>query len=180
MEYLEEVAITFAQGLANKTITRKVDKGLIQSEWAQHYQLKQFCFDSWKKCPGFVLLEILGFLRPTGQISPEQFVTELLCLTEVTDYALTIPFVRQQVYKTVEKKVQKQTKGLYPAPLSIIEVIQVSSMAFGVPPRLAKLGSACLCTYVDSAHLFSALNVIDFRIRFVAYLILFLGRDWPE
>lgn len=39
MEYLEEVAITFAQGLANKTITRKVDKGLIQSEWAQHYQL---------------------------------------------------------------------------------------------------------------------------------------------
>ncbi|KAG8122959.1 putative Trifunctional enzyme subunit alpha protein [Naja naja] len=73
MEYLEEVAITFAQGLANKTITRKVDKGLIQ---------------------------------------------------KVTDYALTIPFIRQQVYKTVEKKVQKQTKGLYPAPLSIIEVVK--------------------------------------------------------
>uniref|UniRef100_A0A670YXD6 Trifunctional enzyme subunit alpha, mitochondrial n=1 Tax=Pseudonaja textilis TaxID=8673 RepID=A0A670YXD6_PSETE len=73
MEYLEEVAITFAQGLANKTITRKVDKGLIQ---------------------------------------------------KVTDYALTIPFIRQQVYKTIEKKVQKQTKGLYPAPLSIIEVVK--------------------------------------------------------
>ncbi|XP_070591023.1 trifunctional enzyme subunit alpha, mitochondrial [Erythrolamprus reginae] len=73
MEYLEEVAITFAQGLANKTITRKVDKGLIQ---------------------------------------------------KVTDYAFTIPFVRQQVYKTVEKKVQKQTKGLYPAPLGIIEVVK--------------------------------------------------------
>ncbi|XP_032071853.1 trifunctional enzyme subunit alpha, mitochondrial [Thamnophis elegans] len=73
MEYLEEVAITFAQGLANKTITRKVDKGLIQ---------------------------------------------------KVTDFAFTIPFVRQQVYKTVEKKVQKQTKGLYPAPLSIIEVVK--------------------------------------------------------
>uniref|UniRef100_A0A8C5SPB2 Trifunctional enzyme subunit alpha, mitochondrial n=1 Tax=Laticauda laticaudata TaxID=8630 RepID=A0A8C5SPB2_LATLA len=73
MEYLEEVAIIFAQGLANKTITRKVDKGLIQ---------------------------------------------------KVTDYALTIPFIRQQVYKTIEKKVQKQTKGLYPAPLSIIEVVK--------------------------------------------------------
>ncbi|KAM6462942.1 trifunctional enzyme subunit alpha, mitochondrial [Liasis olivaceus] len=73
MEYLEEVAITFAQGLANKTVTRKMDKGLIQ---------------------------------------------------KMTDYALTIPFVRQQVYKTVEQKVQKQTKGLYPAPLSIIEVVK--------------------------------------------------------
>lgn len=35
---------------------------------------------------------------------------------------MALPFVRQQVYKTVENKVQKQTKGLYPAPLKIIEV----------------------------------------------------------
>lgn len=44
-------------------------------------------------------------------------------LSEITDYAMALPFVRQQVYKTVESKVQKQTKGLYPAPLKIIEVI---------------------------------------------------------
>lgn len=44
------------------------------------------------------------------------------CLAEITDYAMALPFVRQQVYKTVENKVQKQTKGLYPAPLKIIEV----------------------------------------------------------
>lgn len=44
-------------------------------------------------------------------------------LTEITDYAMALPFVRKQVYKTVESKVQKQTKGLYPAPLKIIEVI---------------------------------------------------------
>lgn len=43
-------------------------------------------------------------------------------LAEITDYAMALPFVRQQVYKTVESKVQKQTKGLYPAPLKIIEV----------------------------------------------------------
>lgn len=42
----------------------------------------------------------------------------------LTDYAMALPFVRQQVYKTVEGKVQKQTKGLYPAPLKIIEVTQ--------------------------------------------------------
>lgn len=35
---------------------------------------------------------------------------------------MNIPFVRQQVYKKVEEKVQKQTKGLYPAPLKIIDV----------------------------------------------------------
>uniref|UniRef100_A0A803VAT4 enoyl-CoA hydratase n=1 Tax=Ficedula albicollis TaxID=59894 RepID=A0A803VAT4_FICAL len=42
----------------------------------------------------------------------------------LTDYAMALPFVRQQVYKTVEGKVQKQTKGLYPAPLKIIEVVK--------------------------------------------------------
>lgn len=35
---------------------------------------------------------------------------------------MNIPFVRQQVYKKVEEKVQKETKGLYPAPLKIIDV----------------------------------------------------------
>jgi len=43
-------------------------------------------------------------------------------LAEITDYAMALPLVRRQVYKTVENKVQKQTKGLYPAPLKIIEV----------------------------------------------------------
>lgn len=43
-------------------------------------------------------------------------------LAGITDYAMALPFVRRQVYKTVESKVQKQTKGLYPAPLKIIEV----------------------------------------------------------
>ncbi|XP_032539343.1 trifunctional enzyme subunit alpha, mitochondrial [Chiroxiphia lanceolata] len=73
MEYLEEVAIGFARGLANKTVSAKRSKGLMQ---------------------------------------------------KLTDYAMALPFVRQQVYKTVESKVQKQTKGLYPAPLKIIEVVK--------------------------------------------------------
>ncbi|XP_010213200.1 PREDICTED: trifunctional enzyme subunit alpha, mitochondrial [Tinamus guttatus] len=73
MEYLEEVAVGFARGLANKTVSTKKPKGLIQ---------------------------------------------------KVTDYAMAIPLVRKQIYKTVESRVRKQTKGLYPAPLKIIEVVK--------------------------------------------------------
>ncbi|EPY77039.1 trifunctional enzyme subunit alpha, mitochondrial [Camelus ferus] len=70
IEYLEEVAITFAKGLADKKISPKRDKGLVE---------------------------------------------------KLTSYAMSIPFVRQQIYKKVEEKVRKQTKGLYPAPLKIID-----------------------------------------------------------
>ncbi|XP_043773312.1 trifunctional enzyme subunit alpha, mitochondrial [Cervus elaphus] len=73
IEYLEEVAITFAKGLADKKITPRRDKGLVE---------------------------------------------------KLTSYALSIPFVRQQIYKKVEEKVRKQTKGLYPAPLKIIDVVK--------------------------------------------------------
>ncbi|XP_054432978.1 trifunctional enzyme subunit alpha, mitochondrial-like [Pteronotus mesoamericanus] len=73
IEYLEEVAITFAKGLADKKISLKRNKGLME---------------------------------------------------KLTSYAMSIPFVRQQVYKKVEEQVQKQTKGLYPAPLKIIDVVK--------------------------------------------------------
>ncbi|XP_006162291.2 trifunctional enzyme subunit alpha, mitochondrial [Tupaia chinensis] len=73
IEYLEEVAVTFAKGLAEKKISPKREKGLVE---------------------------------------------------KLTSYAMTIPFVRQQVYKKVEEKVRKQTKGLYPAPLKIIDVVK--------------------------------------------------------
>uniref|UniRef100_A0A2I3GIF0 Trifunctional enzyme subunit alpha, mitochondrial n=1 Tax=Nomascus leucogenys TaxID=61853 RepID=A0A2I3GIF0_NOMLE len=73
IEYLEEVTITFAKGLADKNISPKRDKGLVE---------------------------------------------------KLTAYIMTIPFVRQQVYKKVEEKVQKETKGLYPAPLKIIDVVK--------------------------------------------------------
>ncbi|KAM8952310.1 trifunctional enzyme subunit alpha, mitochondrial isoform 1-T1 [Pelodytes ibericus] len=73
IEYLEEVAVDFARGIANKKISLKKEKGLVK---------------------------------------------------KITDYVMSVPFVRQQIYKTVEKKVNKQTKGLYPAPLKIIEVVK--------------------------------------------------------
>lgn len=41
---------------------------------------------------------------------------------EVQDYVMGIQFVRQQIYKNVTGKVMKMSKGLYPAPLKIIEV----------------------------------------------------------
>ncbi|XP_012868992.1 PREDICTED: trifunctional enzyme subunit alpha, mitochondrial [Dipodomys ordii] len=73
IEYLEEIAVTFAKGLADKKISTKRNKGLIE---------------------------------------------------KLTSYAMSIPFVRQQIYKTVEEKVRKQTKGLYPAPLKIIDAVK--------------------------------------------------------
>ncbi|KAL1783156.1 trifunctional enzyme subunit alpha, mitochondrial [Sigmodon hispidus] len=73
IEYLEEVAITFAKGLADRKISTKQSKGLMD---------------------------------------------------KLTSYAMTIPFVRQQIYKTVEDRVKKQTKGLYPAPLKIIDAVK--------------------------------------------------------
>ncbi|XP_032722882.1 trifunctional enzyme subunit alpha, mitochondrial [Lontra canadensis] len=73
IEYLEEVAVTFAKGLSDKKISIKRDKGLVD---------------------------------------------------KLISYAMSIPFVRQQLYKKVEEKVRKQTKGLYPAPLKIIDVVK--------------------------------------------------------
>ncbi|XP_031213459.1 trifunctional enzyme subunit alpha, mitochondrial [Mastomys coucha] len=73
IEYLEEVAVNFAKGLADQKVSAKQSKGLVD---------------------------------------------------KLTSYAMTIPFVRQQVYKTVEEKVKKQTKGLYPAPLKIIDAVK--------------------------------------------------------
>uniref|UniRef100_A0A8C8EN47 enoyl-CoA hydratase n=1 Tax=Oncorhynchus tshawytscha TaxID=74940 RepID=A0A8C8EN47_ONCTS len=40
------------------------------------------------------------------------------------DYVMGIAFVRQQIYKNVNGKVMKMSKGLYPAPLKIIESVK--------------------------------------------------------
>ncbi|KAG9347697.1 hypothetical protein JZ751_005271 [Albula glossodonta] len=45
-------------------------------------------------------------------------------MQKVQDYIMGFPFVRQQIYKTVKGKVMKQSKGLYPAPLKIIDSVQ--------------------------------------------------------
>uniref|UniRef100_A0A671PGE8 Trifunctional enzyme subunit alpha, mitochondrial n=1 Tax=Sinocyclocheilus anshuiensis TaxID=1608454 RepID=A0A671PGE8_9TELE len=71
IEYLEEVAVDFAKGLAGKKVTVEKKKGLLQ---------------------------------------------------KVQDFVMGLPPVRKQIYKTVHNKVMKQSKGLYPAPLKIIEV----------------------------------------------------------
>ncbi|XP_078397568.1 trifunctional enzyme subunit alpha, mitochondrial-like [Cetorhinus maximus] len=45
-------------------------------------------------------------------------------IDRVQSWALKFPIIREQVYKMVGKKVMAQTKGLYPAPLKIIEVVK--------------------------------------------------------
>ncbi|KAL7298695.1 hypothetical protein TKK_0008454 [Trichogramma kaykai] len=43
---------------------------------------------------------------------------------KVTNYALSIEFVKDQIFKKAKAQVMKQTNGLYPAPLKILEVIR--------------------------------------------------------
>uniref|UniRef100_A0AAZ3R1I3 enoyl-CoA hydratase n=1 Tax=Oncorhynchus tshawytscha TaxID=74940 RepID=A0AAZ3R1I3_ONCTS len=45
-------------------------------------------------------------------------------MQKVQDYVMGIAFVRQQIYKNVNGKVMKMSKGLYPAPLKIIESVK--------------------------------------------------------
>ncbi|XP_076872638.1 hydroxyacyl-CoA dehydrogenase trifunctional multienzyme complex subunit alpha a [Brachyhypopomus gauderio] len=45
-------------------------------------------------------------------------------MQKLQDMVMGLPFVRKQIYNTVTKKVMKQTKGLYPAPLKIIECVE--------------------------------------------------------
>ncbi|XP_062407566.1 hydroxyacyl-CoA dehydrogenase trifunctional multienzyme complex subunit alpha a isoform X2 [Sardina pilchardus] len=73
IDYLEEVSVGLAKGLANKKVSTKKEKGLMQ---------------------------------------------------KVQDMVMGLPIVRKQIYKTVHGKVMKQSKGLYPAPLKIIECVQ--------------------------------------------------------
>uniref|UniRef100_A0A8C7KXR8 Trifunctional enzyme subunit alpha, mitochondrial n=1 Tax=Oncorhynchus kisutch TaxID=8019 RepID=A0A8C7KXR8_ONCKI len=52
-------------------------------------------------------------------------------MQKVQDYVMGIAFVRQQIYKNVNGKVMKMSKGLYPAPLKIIETSICFSLNFG-------------------------------------------------
>lgn len=101
IEYLEEVAIECAKGITNKKISLRKQKGTMQSK------LYWIClsFDSVVTLACFVLNKI-----------------SVLVSIEIQDYVMSFPFVRNQIYKTVYGKVMKQSKGLYPAPLKIIEV----------------------------------------------------------
>uniref|UniRef100_A0A8C3G486 Trifunctional enzyme subunit alpha, mitochondrial n=1 Tax=Cyclopterus lumpus TaxID=8103 RepID=A0A8C3G486_CYCLU len=45
-------------------------------------------------------------------------------MEKIQDYVMSFEFVRNQIYKTVHSKVMKQSKGLYPAPLKIIECVK--------------------------------------------------------
>uniref|UniRef100_A0A7N9AKW4 enoyl-CoA hydratase n=1 Tax=Mastacembelus armatus TaxID=205130 RepID=A0A7N9AKW4_9TELE len=44
--------------------------------------------------------------------------------SKLSYYVMSLQFVRNQIYKTVHDKVMKQTRGLYPAPLKIIECVK--------------------------------------------------------
>ena len=43
---------------------------------------------------------------------------------KITKLALSVDFVKDQVFKKAKSQVMKQTGGLYPAPLKILEVIR--------------------------------------------------------
>ncbi|XP_054653049.1 hydroxyacyl-CoA dehydrogenase trifunctional multienzyme complex subunit alpha b isoform X2 [Dunckerocampus dactyliophorus] len=45
-------------------------------------------------------------------------------MQKIQDYVMSFELVRNQIYKTVHGKVMKQSRGLYPAPLKIIECVK--------------------------------------------------------
>ncbi|KAM3871510.1 hydroxyacyl-CoA dehydrogenase trifunctional multienzyme complex subunit alpha b [Diretmus argenteus] len=45
-------------------------------------------------------------------------------MQKLQDYVMSFELVRNQIYKTVHGKVMKQSKGLYPAPLNIIDCVK--------------------------------------------------------
>uniref|UniRef100_A0A671Z218 Trifunctional enzyme subunit alpha, mitochondrial n=1 Tax=Sparus aurata TaxID=8175 RepID=A0A671Z218_SPAAU len=66
-------------------------------------------------------------------------------MQKIQDYVMSFEFVRNQIYKTVHGKVMKQSKGLYPAPLKIIEVskksLQLVSFNFGQLAKTSESGA---------------------------------------
>ncbi|KAL2082596.1 hypothetical protein ACEWY4_022414 [Coilia grayii] len=96
IDYLEEVAVGLAKGLANKQVSVAKKKGLMQ---------------------------------------------------KVQDMVMGIPLVRKQIYKTVNGKVMKQSKGLYPAPLKIIECVEAGvekGPATGYPTEAENFGKLAM------------------------------------
>lgn len=98
IEYLEEVAIECAKGIVNKKISLRKEKGMMQSKFNQPQSVHRPFYSSQMMIP-------LWFAA-----------------LEIQDYIMSFEVVRNQIYKTVHGKVMKQSKGLYPAPLKIIEV----------------------------------------------------------
>uniref|UniRef100_A0A3B3WGF4 Trifunctional enzyme subunit alpha, mitochondrial n=1 Tax=Poecilia mexicana TaxID=48701 RepID=A0A3B3WGF4_9TELE len=80
IEYLEEIAVECARGIANQSISTQQKKSMMQ---------------------------------------------------KIQDYVMSFEFVRNKIYKTVHDKVMKQSKGLYPAPLKIIEVSKTHGVEEG-------------------------------------------------
>lgn len=107
MDYLEEVAIQCAKGIVDKKISLTKEKGMMQSKWGI-FLLFHFISLNLKEIDG----------------------AHALLSLEIQDYVMSFPAVRNQIYKTVHGKVMKQSKGLYPAPLKIIEVSAKSLLPF--------------------------------------------------
>uniref|UniRef100_A0A665X911 Trifunctional enzyme subunit alpha, mitochondrial n=1 Tax=Echeneis naucrates TaxID=173247 RepID=A0A665X911_ECHNA len=59
-------------------------------------------------------------------------------MQKIQDYVMSFGFVRNQIYKTVHGKVMKMSKGLYPAPLKIIEVSKSVFSNFGQLARTSE------------------------------------------
>lgn len=119
IEYLEEVAIQCAKGIVSKKISLRKEKGTMQSE---------------SGCLFFFL-----YFKTKRHIHRAAVLPSL----EIQDYIMSFPVVRNQIYKTVHSKVMKQSKGLYPAPLKIIDVSHHSCLCtFNC--RLGKRSEACL------------------------------------
>uniref|UniRef100_A0A8C7FU07 Trifunctional enzyme subunit alpha, mitochondrial n=1 Tax=Oncorhynchus kisutch TaxID=8019 RepID=A0A8C7FU07_ONCKI len=69
-------------------------------------------------------LEEVAIQCAKGIVNKKISLTKEKGMMQIQDYVMGIEFVRQQIYKTVTAKVMKMSKGLYPAPLKIIESVK--------------------------------------------------------
>ncbi|XP_048453152.1 trifunctional enzyme subunit alpha, mitochondrial isoform X2 [Rhincodon typus] len=70
-------------------------------------------------------LEEVAIVCARGLVNKQISIQKKKTLVDtVQSWAFKFPVIREQVYKMVRKKVMAQTKGLYPAPLKIIEVVK--------------------------------------------------------
>lgn len=106
IDYLEEVAVECARGIVNKKIILRKEKGMMQSK-------------TWNSCWSLTFIKSFNTLfKHKYKLWKCKYTFSL----EIQDYVMGFGFVRNQIYNTVHGKVMKQSKGLYPAPLKIIDV----------------------------------------------------------
>lgn len=70
------------------------------------------------------LTTMLFYVIIYSNVATKSIIYVTFLTDRVTDFAFSTNFVKNKVFETAKGKVMKQTKGLYPAPLRILDVVR--------------------------------------------------------